>query len=92
MQEPLESSVAGRFMCAIHGVVILAEKLGAFLLGQIPEDNLRVIRILYLDGPDRHEIYATPRRGRRSVDALRVRTGGGPYLAAWPASAMLAQR
>jgi hypothetical protein len=69
MQEPLESSVAGRIMCAIHGVVVLAEKLGAFQLGQVPEDNLRVIRILNLDGPDRHAVNATPGCGRRSVDA-----------------------
>jgi hypothetical protein len=73
MQEPLKSSVAGRIVCTIYSVVVLVEKLGAFWLAQVPEDDLRIIGILNLDGPDRHAINATPERERRSADAvLRV--------------------
>ena len=56
-------------MCAVHGLVVLVEKLGAFWLRQVSEDNRRVIWILNFDGPDMHAFNATPERGHRSADA-----------------------
>jgi hypothetical protein len=47
MQEPLQPTVAERVMRNIHGLAVLAEELGAFAHGQVPEDDFRVIRILF---------------------------------------------
>jgi hypothetical protein len=33
-------------MRGVYSLVVLAEELGAFLLGQVPENSLGVIRIL----------------------------------------------
>ncbi len=48
VQEPLQPSVASRIMRGVYSLVVLAEELGAFLLGQVPENDLGIIRILYL--------------------------------------------
>jgi hypothetical protein len=40
--------VADRVMRGIYGFVVLAEKLGTFLLGEVTENYLGVIRILDL--------------------------------------------
>ena len=51
-------------MRSVHGIVVLPEELSAFLLGQVPENNLRVVRILDLDRLDGHAIKPTPGPGR----------------------------
>jgi hypothetical protein len=50
MQEPLQPTVAERVMRNIHSLAVLAEELGAFAHGQVPEDDLRVILILTRTG------------------------------------------
>jgi hypothetical protein len=51
--------IARRTMRGIHGLVVLAQELGAFALGQIPENYLRVIRVLDLAGSaDMRQGYA----------------------------------
>ena len=55
--------VAGRIMRGVYGVVVLAQELGAFLLGQVPENNLRVIRVVNLDRLGGHAIQITPGPG-----------------------------
>src|ERR1035441_3928125 len=44
-QQPLQLPVAARIMRGVHGLVVLAEELGTFPLGQVAENNLRVIRV-----------------------------------------------
>jgi hypothetical protein len=46
VQKPLQPPVASRIMRGVYSLVVLAEKLGAFLLGQVPENDRGVIRIL----------------------------------------------
>ena len=48
MQEPLQLPVAGRVMRGVYGFVVLAEKLGLFLLGEVTKNHFRVVRILNL--------------------------------------------
>jgi hypothetical protein len=55
-------------MCGVHGLVVVAEELGAFLLRQVPEYNLRVIGVLNLDRRGGRAIKATP--GARTLAAL----------------------
>jgi len=43
--------------------VILAQEQGAFLLGQVPENDLRVIRISAWTDSDGHATKVTPRLG-----------------------------
>jgi hypothetical protein len=49
MQELPKPPVAGRIMRRVDGLVVLAEELAAFLLGKVPENDLGIIRILYLN-------------------------------------------
>jgi len=44
-----ELPVAGRIMRRVHGLVVLAEELAAFLLRQVPENDLRITRIIDLN-------------------------------------------
>jgi putative intracellular protease/amidase len=67
MQDPLQPPVARRIMRCIHGLVVLAEELGAFLLGQVFENDLGVIRVLNLDLLSGHAVK--PRLGTRLLAA-----------------------
>ncbi len=49
MQDLLQPPVAGRVMGSIHGFPVLAQELCTFLLRQIPEYGLWVMRILMWD-------------------------------------------
>jgi hypothetical protein len=49
MQELPKPPVAGRIMRRVDGLVVLAEELAAFLIRKVPENDLRIIRILYLN-------------------------------------------
>jgi hypothetical protein len=49
MQELSQPPIADRIMRCVHGLVVLAEELAAFLLRQVPENDLRIIRILELN-------------------------------------------
>jgi hypothetical protein len=60
MQEPLQLPVTGRIMRGVHGIVVLAEELGTFPLGQVAENNRRVIRVVNLDKLGGHAIQVTP--------------------------------
>lgn len=78
MQELPQPPVAGRIMRCVHGLVVLAEELAAFLLRQVPEDDLRVTRILYLNRLSGHAFNvhrafdAGPRRrGRIACGSAR---------------------
>ena len=54
MQETPEPAVAGGIARHFHGFVVLAEKLGTFPLGQVPENHLRIAWILVTDRLDGH--------------------------------------
>jgi hypothetical protein len=56
MQELLQPPVPSWVMRGIHGVVILAQELVSFLLRQVPENDLRVIRILNQKRLGGHEV------------------------------------
>ena len=64
MQEALQPPLADRIMRGVYSLVVLAEELGAFLLRQVPWNNLRVIRILNLDWLGGHAIQRTTGPGR----------------------------
>ncbi len=64
MQEPLQPPAASQIMRRIYSLVVLAEELGAFPLGQVPENDLGVIRILILDQPGGHADEVTPEPGQ----------------------------
>ncbi len=49
MQEIPQAPVSSRIVCGIHGLVVLAEELGAFSFGQIPKDYLGIAEILITD-------------------------------------------
>src|SRR5260221_4717822 len=56
MQESLQPPVTGWVVRGVHGLVVLAEELSAFVLWQMPENRLGGIRVLNLDrlsGPAR---------------------------------------
>lgn len=82
MQEALQPPVAGRIMRGVYCLVVLAKELGAFLLGQVPQNNLGVIRILNLDWLGGHAIQNTPGPGRWPPRS-------GP--SAWPVTARTAR-
>jgi hypothetical protein len=68
MQELPKPPVAGRIMRRVDGLVVLAEELAAFLLRKVPENDLRIIRILYLNWlsghtPNVHRVLARTRYG-----------------------------
>src|SRR5438876_12182247 len=67
MQETAEPTVASRIARRFHGFVVLAEKLGTFPLGQIPENHLRVAGILVTDRRGGHAAKPT----LRALDAGR---------------------
>jgi hypothetical protein len=48
----------------VHGLAVLAEELGAFAHGQVPEDDLRVIRIL---NPNWLGAHASPSYSRARI-------------------------
>ena len=48
MQEPLQFLVADLFMSGVYGLVVLAEELGPFTLGEITKNYFGVVRILNL--------------------------------------------
>ena len=64
MQEPLQLPVAGRVMRGVYGFVVLAEKLGLFLLGEVTKNHFRVVRILNLSRLGGHATQVTPGPGR----------------------------
>jgi hypothetical protein len=66
-------AVTGRIMRGIHGGVVLAQELGAFLLGQVPENDRRVIRVLNLSRLGGHAIQATSGPGQSSGHRDRSR-------------------
>jgi len=78
LQKPLQLSVASRIVCGIHGLVVLEEELGAFLLGQILENHLGVIRILVLNRLSGHVSKLTPRPPDIGRPAQAAWAGGGP--------------
>ena len=59
MQETPKPTVASRIARRFHGFVVLAEKLGTFALGQIPENHLRIAGILVTDGLGGHAAKPT---------------------------------
>src|SRR6266851_4712152 len=76
VQEPLKLSVAGRIVRSIHSLVVLLEELTAFLLRQIPENRLGVIRILVLNRLSGHVAKPTPRISAAPERQVR----GDPWL------------
>jgi hypothetical protein len=60
-------------MRGVYGLVVLTQESGAFLLGQVAENGLGVIRILTLDRFGRH---ANTRPIRQWLPAS-ARVGGG---------------
>jgi hypothetical protein len=68
MQQPPQLPVAGRIMSGVHSVVILAQELGAFAFGQVPEDDLGVIWILGVDRLSGHAPSLRP--GHRTPGRL----------------------
>lgn len=78
VQQPLQLAVTGRIMRGVHGGVVLAEELGAFLPGQVPENDRRVIRVLNLGRLCGHAIQATPRPGQNSALAAGPGYRGSP--------------
>ena len=54
-------------MCGVHGLAVLTEELRPFALGQVPENDLRVIRILSPDRLGEHATQATA--GTRTLPA-----------------------
>ena len=83
MQQPLQSSVPGRIMRSVHGLVLLAQEFGALLLRQIPEDNGGVIRILDLDRIGGHVTQLTP---SPDLGSARSRSPEWPVAYGSPAS------
>src|SRR5215472_6972977 len=86
MQEAPEPTVTGGIARRFHGFVVLEEKLGTFPLGQVPENDLRIARILVTDRLDRHAAKRTlrapgagrstpPSRHSRSVPAACDKSG-----------------
>jgi hypothetical protein len=55
MQEALQLPVSRWIMRSVHGLVVLVEKLRALPLRQVPENDLRVVRVLSLDQLSGHE-------------------------------------
>jgi hypothetical protein len=49
VQKPPQPPVTGRIMRRLHRLLVLAEELTALPLRQVPENDLRVIRILDLN-------------------------------------------
>jgi hypothetical protein len=64
VQEPLQPPVASRIMRGVYSLLVLAEELGAFPLGQVPENDLGVIRILVLGQFGGHATEVTPGPGQ----------------------------
>lgn len=67
MQEPLQMPIARRVMHGVYGLVVLAEKLGAFLLRQVSENYLRVVWIVNLHRLCGHANQVTPGSGHPPV-------------------------
>jgi hypothetical protein len=63
VQEPLQPPVASQIMRAVYSLVVLAEEFGAFPLGQVPENDLGVVRILVLGQLGGHVTEVTPGPG-----------------------------
>ena len=71
-------------MCRVDGLVVLAEELAAFLLRKVPENDLRIIWILYLNwlGGHASNVHRGPDAGpwRRGRIACRAALQpGGSY-------------
>jgi hypothetical protein len=64
VQEPLQPPVASRIMRDVYSLVILAQELGAFPLGQVPENDLGVIPILVLGQLGGHATEVAPGPGQ----------------------------
>jgi hypothetical protein len=60
MQQRPQTAVTGQIMRGIYRIVVLPEKLGALLLGQIPQDGLRIIRLLGIDRLGDHGVSLRP--------------------------------
>jgi len=39
--------IAGRVVCSVYGLVVLAEELRSLALRQIPQDHLRIGRVIH---------------------------------------------
>lgn len=61
MQKPTQLPVAGRIMCSVHRIVVLAEKLSTLPLRQSPENYSRIIGILGLKRLSGHGTQVTLR-------------------------------
>lgn len=57
----LEPFVSGRIAGTLDRLAILPEEFGTFPLGKLPEDHLRIARILIMDRLCGHVIEFTPR-------------------------------
>src|ERR1017187_9792477 len=64
VQEPLQLPAGDRITLGVYGLVVLAEELGAFPLGQVAENNRRIIRVVNL--------------GRLGGHATKLLPGPGP--------------
>ena len=71
MQQLLQPPVAGRIMRRVYRLVVLAEELAAFLLRQVPQNGLGIIRILCLSRRGGHETKLHPGPGRGSATTIR---------------------
>jgi hypothetical protein len=58
-------------MRGVHGLVVLAEELGTFPIGQVAENNRRVIRVVNLDRLGGHatKLYPGPDAGPSRIPA-----------------------
>ena len=98
MQEAPQGPVPGRIVGGVHGLVILTQKLSPFLLRQVAENHLRVIRVLVPNQLSRHVIQATCPDCRRSAgraSRCQVRRGcpvthSGVWVSVHPGASALA--
>ena len=79
MQQLPQSPVVSGIVRGIHSLVILAEELGALLLGQVPQNDLGVVWILDMDRLSGHA--ASLRPVGPSPPQMWVPAHGGPARA-----------
>jgi YVTN family beta-propeller protein len=74
VQQRPEPPVTGQIMRGVYCLVILAEELSAFMFGQFPQDDLRIVRFLGIYRLGRHNLSLRPgyRTRGRPADATRA--------------------
>src|SRR6185437_7231213 len=60
--------IAGRVVCSVYSLVVLAEELRSLALGQISQDHLRIGRVIH--GLGAHASWLTLALRRQAVDAI----------------------